>query len=571
MCRHRSARARLGALLVVPALVLGCGRSTPGDRPAPREAAVAAPAAFGDAAPATGAPAAPGDAAPPAAPAAPPEVGRAAGGRPSDQRADRPRDRRLPDVTPPSAPAALEALADAGRISLRWSASRDDVGVKEYEVLRDGAPLARSARAEATDATLRVGVTACYAVVAIDAAGNRSPESPPACTVLADTTPPSVPAEVSARPDGESAVSLAWSASTDDVGVARYEILKDGKLVATSTEPRAAVRNLPTAVEACHAVRACDAAANCSAPSPVACATPPDLTPPTVARVYAVVPDSDTRLTVRWKPSTDRVGVVGYAVHRDGQLVAKLPATVTSRQDAGLRPATRYCYTVVAEDAAGNASRPGEPVCATTPDLQPPTVPGNLAAAPRSGSQVVLAWSASTDDVGVAGYEVLRDGQVVAEVDRTQATVALLAPEREYCHAVRALDAAGNRSPPSAAACARTATATAPTAPLDVRARAVSKRELVLSWAPSPDPGVVYVVYWDGNGHGERSIGTTPERSFKVFGKAAEKRHCYRVAAATEAGSESPRTFAVCASAAGGDLADSGTAGAPATTRAAAN
>jgi hypothetical protein len=171
----------------------------------------------------------------------------------------------------------------------------------------------------------------------------------------------------------------------------------------------------------------------------------------------------------------------------------------------------------------------------------------------------VVVWSPATDDVGVAGYEVLRDGAVVAKVDATRASVTGLSPETEYCHTVRAYDAAGNRSKTSARVCARTARAGSPTAPADLRARAVSQRELLLSWDASPDPGAVYVVYWDGagTGRGEKPIGTTPERAFKVFGKPAAERHCYRVATADEAAGESPRTFPVCASALGETTASS--------------
>jgi hypothetical protein len=47
------------------------------------------------------------------------------------------------------------------------------------------------------------------------------------------------------------------------------------------------------------------------------------------------------------------------------------------------------------------------------PDTSPPTAPGNLRKVQVTPISVTLAWNASTDDVGVAGYDVYRDGALV--------------------------------------------------------------------------------------------------------------------------------------------------------------
>lgn len=47
------------------------------------------------------------------------------------------------------------------------------------------------------------------------------------------------------------------------------------------------------------------------------------------------------------------------------------------------------------------------------------TAPAGLTATPASGSQVDLSWTASTDDVGVAGYKVFRNGTQVATTAAT--------------------------------------------------------------------------------------------------------------------------------------------------------
>jgi exo-1,4-beta-D-glucosaminidase len=80
-------------------------------------------------------------------------------------------------------------------------------------------------------------------------------------------------------------------------------------------------------------------------------------------------------------------------------------------------------------------------------DTQAPTAPGNLRAAGVTSSSVSLVWDASTDNVGVTGYDVLVDGAQSTTATGTTATVSGLAANRAYAFTVRARDAAGNPSP----------------------------------------------------------------------------------------------------------------------------
>ncbi|WP_201298732.1 PxKF domain-containing protein [Microbacterium sp. 8M] len=79
------------------------------------------------------------------------------------------------------------------------------------------------------------------------------------------------------------------------------------------------------------------------------------------------------------------------------------------------------------------------------PDSQAPTAPTGVQGA-VSGGTASLQWSPSTDDVGVSGYDVLRDGVVAATVSSTttSAQVTGLMPSTHYTFQVRAKDAAGN-------------------------------------------------------------------------------------------------------------------------------
>jgi hypothetical protein len=63
-----------------------------------------------------------------------------------------------------------------------------------------------------------------------------------------------------------------------------------------------------------------------------------------------------------------------------------------------------------------------------------------------SSSRIDLAWNASTDNVGVTGYRVHRDGALIATVATTGYSDTGLAPATSYAYAVSALDGAGNAS-----------------------------------------------------------------------------------------------------------------------------
>jgi hypothetical protein len=78
-------------------------------------------------------------------------------------------------------------------------------------------------------------------------------------------------------------------------------------------------------------------------------------------------------------------------------------------------------------------------------DTQAPSAPANLALTEPGSGQVRLTWSASTDNVGVTGYTVYRDGAAVTTTTGTTFTETRPAGTRiEYF--VRARDAAGNES-----------------------------------------------------------------------------------------------------------------------------
>jgi chitodextrinase len=271
-----------------------------------------------------------------------------------------------PDTTPPSTPGGLAASAvSSSQINLSWTASTDDVGVTGYLVYRGGALLVTlGAVTSYQNSGLLPSTAYSYTVQAIDAAGNKSGQSPAAgattlgaVTVPApDVTAPTTPAGLAALAVSSSQINLSWNASTDDVGVTGYRVYRGGALLVTlgavTSYQDAGLR--PSTAYA-YAVQALDAAGNSSGQSLAASAsTLADSKAPSVPTGLKGTAVSSTQINLSWKASTDNVGVVGYTVYVNN--TALTTTTAASFRQTGLTPGTTYSYSVSAFDAAGNNS-----------------------------------------------------------------------------------------------------------------------------------------------------------------------------------------------------------------------
>jgi chitodextrinase len=155
--------------------------------------------------------------------------------------------------------------------------------------------------------------------------------------------------------------------------------------------------------------------------------------------VASAVPTN--RIDLNW----DDQGATGYRVYQDGVMVATPTSPPFGIID--LVPNTQYCYTVSAVDDYGNESGQSNEVCATTGDTQAPSTPTELNAVAISSSQIDISWGASNDDVGVAGYHVYRDGELVGTTPTLTYSDTGLISNTEYAFTVAAYDEADNQSP----------------------------------------------------------------------------------------------------------------------------
>ncbi|MFJ6215596.1 fibronectin type III domain-containing protein [Streptomyces sp. NPDC092296] len=238
-----------------------------------------------------------------------------------------------------------------------------------------------------------------------------------------------------------------------------------------------------------------------------------DKQPPTAPTAVTAQAGSATAAHVMWQPATDNVAVTGYQVWSGGAKVKDVPGSLTMVDVAGLRPSTRYVFTVRAVDAAGNLSPQSTEATATTlsaatQDDRPPSRPTELRGRADGPRAAVLTWRKSSDNLGVASYDVLQGGVKVHSVGGggTTARITGLRPGVGYAFSVRARDAADNVSPESTAVDVTTPAAPGDgpsTAPTGLSGKARSAADgyyLDLAWTPPETGGQVtdYQVHLDG-------------------------------------------------------------------------
>jgi chitodextrinase len=263
---------------------------------------------------------------------------------------------------------------------------------------------------------------------------------------IADTTAPSVPTALAKTATTATSVSLSWTAATDNVGVTGYKIFRGGTQVGTSATTTYTDTGLAPSNTYSYTVAANDAAGNTSAQSTaLSAATTADTTAPSVPAAPTLSTRTLTSITLSWTAATDNVGVTGYKIFRGGTQVGT--SATTGYTDSGLTPGTSYSYTIAANDAAGNTST--QSVAApfsTLADTTAPTVPTGLASPSQTTATVSLAWTASTDNVGVTGYKIFRGGTQVGTSATTGYIDSGLTAGTSYVYTVAAYDASGNTS-----------------------------------------------------------------------------------------------------------------------------
>lgn len=305
---------------------------------------------------------------------------------------------------------------------------------------------------------------------------------------------PTVPGNVTVEAISSSQINVSWTASSDDVAVAGYNIYRGGMNWSSTADTAISDTGLSEGVQYCYAVSAYDSDGNESGQSNQLCATTfmssADSSAPTVPTALGASPQSNDQINLSWIASTDDVAVSGYKVYRDSVYLKSVTGTSTS--DTALSSATYYCYAVLAYDSAGNESVLSSEACATTgtsSDVSAPIIPTGLSASAVSSSQIDLSWNASSDNVGVVGYEIYRDSVFLKWVTGTNASDTALSASANYCYSVLAYDAANNKSNQTSQVCAVTQapSVNTPAAPSNVTVSNITENSATLSWADNSD------------------------------------------------------------------------------------
>lgn len=250
--------------------------------------------------------------------------------------------------------------------------------------------------------------------------GGSAPAEGPSPPSAADTAAPSVPGALTTRPVSVSQIDLAWAASTDNLAVTGYEVLRCPGVCSPSivvARPTGTSHNdtgLAAGTLYTYRVRATDAAGNVSGGAAatgttLAVAPPPvpsvDTAAPSVPGNLGATATSSTQVQLAWTASTDNVAVTAYRVERCAGAgcsnfgVLASPAT-PAHADTTALAATDYSYRVSALDAAGNVSAASLPASVRTPAASGgpnATVAGAVTVPHPTLSNLSLEWAVVGD------------------------------------------------------------------------------------------------------------------------------------------------------------------------------
>ncbi|MES2416265.1 MAG: fibronectin type III domain-containing protein [Patescibacteria group bacterium] len=421
------------------------------------------------------------------------------------------------DMQAPSIPTLTLISKTDVSAAIQWTASTDNVAVAGYHVYNNGVEIGNTSTATSITANgLSPATTYNFTVKAFDTAtpANLSTASnilTITTDALHDVTPPTAPSNLTSSNLTPHSVDIAWTASTDNVGVIEYQVYVNGTLVGGTT--------LATSIHAStlfenttytFTISSKDAANNYSLLStPLTITTPQDN--PSAPTNLILISKTHNSAAMQWTVPVVTGGlspIASYEIYVNGTLIGST-LSATSITANGLSPATTYVFTVKAKNSLGHLSSSSNSLSVTTdtaPDTQAPTAPTglNAPATEITTNSLNLYWTASTDNVGVVEYQVFKNGVLITgTVTATSVPITSLTPATTYTFTIKAKDAAGNLSPLSTALSVTTKTpadTTSPSTPTGLTTSNITQTSATVSWTASTDNiGVTgYDVYVGG-------------------------------------------------------------------------
>lgn len=268
------------------------------------------------------------------------------------------------------------------------------------------------------------------------------------------------------------------------------------------------------------------------------CNTPSDTQPPAVSLTAPAENATVSGVVNITATATDEVGVTKVDFYDNSTLISSDSSNPYSASwDTTKVPGGDHLLTVKAYDAAGNVASDTNTVTVQNGDSQAPTTPTQVSVTAPAYNKSVLTWKASTDNVGVTGYIIMRDGMTQARVGAvTTYEDTTILPGTQYKYRVIAMDAAENKSAPSNEVAVTTPNipdSEPPTKPASVKATTVSSTQITVSWQASKDnTGVAgYEVYRSSAGKSAQKVATVFKPGFADASLAPNTEYTYYIVA----------------------------------------
>jgi hypothetical protein len=243
------------------------------------------------------------------------------------------------------------------------------------------------------------------------------------------------------------------STASDNVGVAGVQFKLDGANLGAedATSPYSMSWNTTTATNGTHSITAVarDAAGNTTTSTAVSVTV--DNGVPTVS-ITSPTGGSNvsgtTAINATAADNTGGSGLLKVEFYVDGTLVSSDTTTPYSFSwNTSTYALGAHSLTAKAYDNAPTANvTTSSAVNVTVVDATPPSAPTSLHATGTTLNSVAIAWTASTDNVGVTGYQVKRNGTTVTTTASLSYNDTGLSAGTSYSYTVVAVDAAGNTS-----------------------------------------------------------------------------------------------------------------------------
>jgi len=339
----------------------------------------------------------------------------------------------IADNQSPSTPSGLSAsIVGTFQVELSWNPSSDNVEVIGYSVLRNGISIdtVTGTTLTYTDSSVSPNVEYTYTIAAFDQAGNHSTESDPVIVSV-----PDLPQVLKLTPEADAYVDA--SKPTMNYGnstTLRADASPDLHAFLRFNIPDLGVKSISRAQLFFYAnsnirkdIQILEVANNTWSENTIIYSNAPVL--------GNIVSSISSVSTGSWAV----FDVTSY-INRSGDF------------SFGLVNTSSTSINLASRESGANSPYLVLDLFTAVPDNTAPTTPTGLVASATNSYQVNLTWNPSSDNVGVAGYSIYRDGLLIDTVSDTTLlyTDSSVSPNTEYSYSIDAYDMAGNYSSVSA-------------------------------------------------------------------------------------------------------------------------